>query len=133
MSNLGGYQVLTTIAKKVGGPGKLIALIVGGSAVVGALAVEGGKIAFKKGKETVAYFKEKSNKLYKNAQVKYIIKQDGESNEGLKLKTGDSFRVLESDGDAVLIELIGNKNNPYFVSKELLEQISDYKGNSGAI
>lgn len=116
--------------KKVGGPGKLIALIAGSGAVVGALVVEGGKIAFKKGKETVAHFKEKSNELYKNTQVKYIIKQDGESNEGLKLKKGDSFRVLESDGDAVLIELIGNKNNPYFVSKEVLERISDYKGNS---
>lgn len=30
MSNLGGYQALTTLAKKVGGPGKLVALIAGG-------------------------------------------------------------------------------------------------------
>ncbi len=133
MNNLGGYQVLTTIAKKVGGPKKLIALIVGGSAVVGTLVFEGGKIAFRKGKETVAHFKRKNQKSYQDLQVIYIIKQDGESNEGLKLKKGDSFRVLESDGDAVLIELIGNTNNPYFVSKKLLEHISDYKENNGAI
>lgn len=27
MNNLGGYKLLTTLAKKVGGPGKLVALI----------------------------------------------------------------------------------------------------------
>lgn len=30
MSNLGGYQLLTTFAKKVGGPRNLVALIAGG-------------------------------------------------------------------------------------------------------
>lgn len=133
MSNLGGYQILTTLAKKVGGPGKLVTLIAGSGAVVGGLAVKGGEFAIKKGKEAIANHKEKNNKSYEDACVKYIIKQDGESNEGLKLNAGDSFRVLESDGDAMLIELIGNEDNPYFVSKELLKQISDYKENGGAI
>ena len=40
---------------------------------------------------------------------------------------GDKFKVLESDGDAVLIEKIGDLTNPYFVSAELLKDISDYK------
>lgn len=129
MSNLGGYQILTTIAKKVGGPGNLVALIATG----GAILFEGGKYAFKKGKKFVVEAKGKSDKLYKNSQIKYLIKKDGKSNEGLELKAGNYFSVLESDGDAVLIELIGNKNNPYFVSKRLLEQISDYKESSDAI
>ncbi len=41
-------------------------------------------------------------------------------------KEGDHFKVLEEDGDSVLIELLGNDDNPYFVSKELLKEISDY-------
>ena len=46
-----------------------------------------------------------------------------------KLKIGDTFRVLESDGNSVLIKLIGNKNNPYFLSKNFLKQISNYNDN----
>lgn len=133
MSNLGGYQVFTTLAKKVGGPGKLVALIASGGAIIGGLTVKGGEFAIKKAKKTIVNYREKSNNLYKDTQVIYTIKQYGESNEGLKLNVGDSYRVLESDGNAVLIELIGNEDNPYFVSKELLKQISDYKENGGAI
>lgn len=48
MSNLGGYQVFTTLAKKVGGPGNLIALIAGGGAIVGGIAVKCGEFAVKK-------------------------------------------------------------------------------------
>ena len=49
------------------------------------------------------------------------------SNEGLEFKIGDQFRVLESDKDAILIEKIGDNNNPYFVSAELLKNISDFE------
>lgn len=49
------------------------------------------------------------------------------SNEGLAFKIGDQFRVLEIDRDAVLIEKIVDNNNPYFVSEELLTNISNYK------
>ena len=128
MSNLGGYQILTTLAKKVGGPGKLITLIAGGGMVVGGIAVKGGEFAIKKGKKVIAKHREKNKKSQESAQIVYTVKQDGESNDGLKLKVGDTFRVLESDGDAILIELIGNENNPYFVSKDLLGQISGFNG-----
>ena len=47
MSNLGGYQKLTTFAKKVGGPGNLVVLIAGSGVAVGAE----GRIACQKGKE----------------------------------------------------------------------------------
>lgn len=128
MSNLGGYQVLTTLAKKVGGPGKLVVLIAGGGAVAGGIAVKGGEYAIKKGKQAIAKHKEKKNKLQLDTVVLYTVKQDAESNEGLRFKVGDTFRVLESDGDAILIELIGNENNPYFVSGKLLKEISDWSG-----
>ncbi len=130
MSNLRGYQVLTTVAKKVGGPGKLVALIAGGGVVVGGIAFKSGEFVIKKGKKAIAKRREQSKKLNESAQIIYTVKQDGESSDELIFKRGDSFRVLESDGDAILIELIGNENNPHFISKDLLEQISDFSGSA---
>lgn len=57
----------------------------------------------------------------------YSVTAEGVSNEGLEFKIGDQFRVLEKDKDAVLIEKIGDDNNPYFVSEELFKNISNYK------
>ena len=57
----------------------------------------------------------------------YTIKESGQSNEGKEFNIGDRFLVLENDKDAVLIEIIGDTNIPYFVSYELLKEISDYK------
>lgn len=128
MSNLGGYQILTTLAKKVGGPGKLVALIAGGGAAAGAIVVKGGEFAIKKGKQIIAKHKEKKINLKVNSDAIYTIKENSESNEELQLKAGDNFRVLECDGDAILIELIGNDNNPYFVSGKLLKEILDWNG-----
>lgn len=130
MSNLGGYQTLTTFAKKVGGPGRLVLLIAGGGAIVGGIAVKSGEYVIRKGKEAFAKYREKNNN-FKSEQIIYTIKQNGESNEGVEFKVGDKVKVLESDGDALLIEIIGNNNNPYFVSMDLLEQISDYHENGG--
>ena len=122
MSNLGGYQRLTTIAKRVGGPKNLVLLIAGSGAVI----YKGVETLVKKGVKIVKkqYVENVSLKL--NDQV-YIVNKQGISNEGMILAIGDSFKVLESDGEVILIEKIGDSNNPYFVSSELLEEISDYK------
>ena len=45
----------------------------------------------------------------------------------LHFKVGDQFKVLDVDGDAGLIEIIGDNNSPYFVSLKFLSSISDYK------
>ena len=57
----------------------------------------------------------------------YSVTAEGVRNGGLKFKIRDQFRVLETDKDAVLIEKIGDDNNPYFVSEEMLKNISNYK------
>lgn len=121
MSNLGGYQRLTTIVKKVGGPTNLVLLIAGSGAVV----YKGGEILVRKAIKNV-------NKLYAentseiSSQI-YIVNKQGVSNENLVFELGDRFKVLEFDGDAILIEKIGDSNNPYVVSSEFLENISNYK------
>ncbi len=56
----------------------------------------------------------------------YIVKSFGISDEGLQFKVNERFKVLEADGDAVLIEKIGDMNNPYFISGDFLKEISDY-------
>ncbi|SHN53908.1 hypothetical protein SAMN02745247_01112 [Butyrivibrio hungatei DSM 14810] len=121
MSNLGGYQVLTTVAKKVHGPGKLLALLLGGGLVLGVGATKGTEAIINK-------IKSETDKKQKasEAAVVYKVDKEGRSNEGLLFKPNDEFKVLERDGDAGLIELIGNNNNPYFVSLKFLSSISNY-------
>lgn len=127
MSNLGAYQWLTTAAKKVGGPKNLVLII----AETGVVVYKGSEIVVKK---TVKEIKKKIriHQLTEMADTKvYSVTAEGISNEGLAFKIGDQFRVLETDKDAVLIEKIDNDNNPYFVSEELLMNISNYKCQEG--
>lgn len=120
MSNLGTYQWITTTSKKVGGPVRLLLLVgLSGAAVY-------------KGVETGISYCVKTIKSHMHPEAKavdrktYSVNASGVSNEGLKFAVGDKFRILESDGDSVLIEKIGDGNNPYFVSEELLHTISSF-------
>ena len=122
MNNLGWYQVITTWSKKVGGPLNLLGIVAG----VGAL----GGVAGTKGIEAlVASQKKKAIEKEKVAELSktYTIIKDGVSNEGLQFHVGETFKVLERDGNAVLIEKLGDDNNPYFVASEFLNGISDYR------
>lgn len=123
MSNLGGYQWLTTTAKKVGGPTNLVLIIAG----TGAATYKGGEILVKKSIKAIKKKRMEKKEVAESNIRQYEVKATGVSNEGLTFKVGEYFKVLEVDGDAVLIEKIGDENNPYFVSAELLKDISDYK------
>lgn len=121
MGNLGWYQVMTTLAKKTGGPLKLAALIFGGGALAGGGVIAGGMAI----KNKVSKELEKKKKEEKSARV-YEVTIDGKSNEGFAFAKEDKFKVLEVDGDVALIEKIGDDNNPYFVAVSFLKEISDY-------
>lgn len=118
MSNLGGYQVITTFCKKVGGPLAFV-LVVAGSGYAILRSVEaGGKIVYKKIKDI---------KAKNSSEIKeFTVHTDGVDNQGLSFKTGDKIRVLEAVDDAILIEKVGDNNNPYFVSSDFLKTISDF-------
>jgi len=105
----------------VGGPKKLMAILVGSGALLGGVAVAGANEIKKK----VSFEHEKKRQEEALARI-YTVKKEGRSNEGLLFLAGDTFKVLEFDGDAVLIEKIGDNNNPYFVSRMFLSSISDY-------
>lgn len=117
MSNLGWYQTMTTAAKKVGGPIQL-------SFLVGILGYGLGKTIEIGGKEILKRISKKSKKV--SGTNIYVVQCDGQSNEGLHVKIGDSIKVLEIDNDAVLIEKKGDTDNPYFVSADFLRSISDF-------
>lgn len=126
MSNLGLYQTMTSIAKKVGGSIQLLTIVAGGGVLICGSAVAGGN-AIKK-KITAKMIKKKQAE---KAAIVYTVNTEGKSNEGLLFKAGEKFRVLETNGKAGLIEKIGDDNNPYFVSLKFLETISDYNDESG--
>ena len=121
MGNLGYYQIMTTVAKKVGGPIKLAGIILGTGAVLGGGAVAGVSNIKKK----VSSELEKKKKI-EQAAVVHTVNAEGRSKEGLHFKVGDKFKVLDADGDAGLIEIIGDNNSPYFVSLRFLSAISNY-------
>ena len=114
---------MTIVAKKVGGPKNLAVIIAGAGAVASVALYKGGKIVAEKVRK-----KKNKEKLKETSDsIVYSVTVDGVSDDGLEFKIGDQFRVLETDKDAVLIEKIGDDNNPYFVSVDFLEMISNYK------
>lgn len=121
MGNLGWYQVMTTLAKKVGGPKKLFWIVFGGGAMAGGSITFGGM----KIKKRISKVLEEKKKEEESAKV-YEITDDGKSNEGLVFVKGDKFKVLEVDGDVALIEKIGDDNNPYVVALSFLKTISNF-------
>lgn len=122
MSNLGWYQVITTWSKKVGGPLNLLGIVAGVGAIGGVAGTKGVEALVGSQKKKAAE-KEKAAELLKT----YTVSKEGVINEGLQFRVGETFKVLERDGNAVLIEKLGDDNNPYFVAAELLNEISDYK------
>jgi len=121
MGNLGWYQVMTTMAKKVGGPKNLLGITIGVGTALGIGVTKGTQAIMKRINSNL----DEKKKAAESA-VTHTVYKEGSSNEGLNFKAGDEFKVLERDGDAALIEKIGDENNPYFVSAKFLSSISDY-------
>lgn len=124
MGNLGWYQLMTTVAKKVGGPKQLLALVAAGGYVI-IRGVEAG------GKKVIKLVK-KDNKEKSTSKVlpayKFII--DGKDDKGLIFSSGDVFYVVARHDDVILIEKEKDDNNPYFVSVDWLMKVSSFKDNN---
>lgn len=123
MSNLGLYQTMTTLAKKVGGPADLGILTLGLGAGLGAAVGKGFEVLCKK---ISHQFKEQKKNSSEVAEKTYTVKTGAKYDRGLTLNVGDSYRILASDGDSVLIEKLNDSNNPYFVSASFLRSVSDF-------
>lgn len=123
MSNLGGYQKMTTWAKKVGGSKNLVAILLASGAVI----YKVGEVGVKEGIKIIKSCNKGKEKIAIDADNFYVVKSYGKSNEGLEFNAGDRYKVLESDEDAILIDKIGDSNNPYFLSSDFLRSISDFE------
>ena len=117
MSNLGAYQTMTRLAKKVGGPIVLGAFtFVGGYAVL--RPVEAGT------KRVIRRVKNPTPPCESKGKT-FQVTVDGDEKD-VSLRVGGSYRVLECDGDAILIEVVGDPDNPYFVSSKFLRSVSNF-------
>lgn len=124
MSNLGMYQTMTTLAKKLGGPRNLgISTLATGA--IGEKLIE---VSIKKAYRLVRGRRSlQTADKTRGAARTYEVLHTAETESGLRLREGDRFRVLERDEDAVLIEPIAGADNPHIVSSSVLESLSDFK------
>lgn len=124
MGNLGLYQVMTSVAKKVGGPLVLLAGTAVSGWAIGRSSEAGGKGIAKRVKAA----RQKKAAKARESIATFTVVAEADCGGGLSLRAGDEFRVLSRDGDAVLIEVLNDADNPYFVSAEILMSVSDYPG-----
>ena len=121
MSNLGTYQLMTTLAKKVGGPKALACGLAVLGWAVGRSGEAGAKVIVNKFRNTLH-----ASSNYPHFGETFTVTATTEVAEGLILNEGSTFHVLEQDQGSVLIAVSDDKNNPYFVSAEKLSKISNY-------
>lgn len=120
MNNLGGYQWFTTTAKKVGGPWNLLAI----TAMAGYSSLRLFEIG---GKKIVKIAKAHHRQKLKEKATVCNVTTNAHIEANVDVKTGDKIRVYAVDGTAVMIEILGHENNPYFIDMAQLKSITDYK------
>lgn len=126
MSNLGWYQKITTASKAVGGPKNLIGLLIGGGITVGTAIGTGGTLLTQKVVKAIKTKKKSKDISYLENGKVFTVSVERKDENGLELKVGDKYKILSRDADAILIEIIGNDNNPYFMSADILRATSDF-------
>lgn len=118
MGNLGAYQTMTALAKRVGGP-KVLAVL---TAAGGYAALRPAEAAVKRAVGSLR----KRNVPCPTRDLTFRATSPGEDGAGLEIRVGDEYRVLECDGDAVLVEVAGRADNPHMTSGAFLASISGY-------
>ena len=118
MGNLGLYQAMTAGAKRGGGPVELGIIFWGTGYMVGRVCESGIKFVVRKLRQP------QQQECYRGKL--FTVNGIYLSDDGFQLKFGDKFEVLEQDSGAALIKKIGDSNNPYMVSLDILRQLSDF-------
>lgn len=123
VGNLGNYQRMVELAKRAGGPGYL--LIAAGTVGYGVFRL--GEFGLKAGIRALRSARDSRANTDRDSDLRvFLVASRADGGRGLTLQPEDRFRVIAQDGDAVMIEVIGDDNNPWFVSAQLLESISDF-------
>lgn len=125
VGNLGDYQRIVELIKKVGGPTAAkayAAVVAAGLMAAGGFAHKGYQAAAPGVKDWWA----SRQQGHDVPGVSYVVTTAAIDDQGLVLDVGDEFRVLTSDRDAVMIEVLGRDDNPWMVSARFLARISDF-------
>ena len=126
MGNLGGYQTITTVVKNLGGPAKATVIVGSGVATGGYVVLRCAEAGVKRAvRASKAALARRNAPCATKDQVFHVV-SDGGDDSGLRLSAGDEYRVMECDGDAVQIEVLGGAGNPYFVSAGFLRSVSGF-------
>ena len=125
MGNLGAYQDITKLIKALGGPAKAGVILIGGTLAAGGMLTVGAQKTVKAVKTSVRNRRARPEPCPTVGQT-FAVNTAGTDEQGLAFGEGDVYSVLECDGDAILVEIAGNTNNPYFVSVAFLASISNY-------
>lgn len=121
MSNLGGYQTIVQLSKKVGGPGKLGLIVFGAGYLVLRPTETLARSLYKKAKNGL----QRETTPLDRSDI-YTVSAEADSGNGLLLAPGDKFSEVGRDKETVIINVEGHESNPHVVSALLLSQISDY-------
>ena len=121
MGNLGQYQMITTISKKVHGPVNLLIItaLAGYGVFRGVESIT--KSLYKRASKNLSEY----NKIY-TVKARAVVGDESYGNRAITLVKDDQFKVLFRDGDVVMIEKLGGGDNPYIESAAFLSTISDY-------
>ncbi|MCJ8505269.1 hypothetical protein MRU69_10410 [Kocuria flava] len=113
---------MTALAKKVGGPVALLVTTLGAGYVIGRTTEASGK----RGVDVLKNVVKKRNAPCELKDTVFTVRTDGTDGQGLEFKAGAEYRVLDCSDDAILIELIGDDDNPHVVFHAFLATISDF-------
>lgn len=122
MSNLGLYQVVTTLMKRAGGPKKFFAMILGAGAAGGAAAT----LAIQKVKSIVEK-RMGPNVPLDDIEFPYQFTKKGKEGRE-EVNSGEKFRVVNNDGEVVFIQKESDPDYYYFLSEKFLMKVSDFPG-----
>jgi len=129
VGNLGAYQAVTTIMKQFGGPEKAAWKLVPPVLVAGYALLRPAEAGIKKLGVKIKEARADDHRARAGAGRLFTVTADGTDSQGLHLTSGMQYRLLQHDDGAVLVEVIGDSNNPYMLSGEFLRTISDYPAN----
>ncbi|PRZ40900.1 hypothetical protein CLV47_11365 [Antricoccus suffuscus] len=125
--NLGGYQVLVTVVKKLGGPATATAAVATALVAVGSTGTLGAQKIIQRLKGDRRSQSQASN------EPSWIEVVDHVANDnGITLEVGARFRVIATTDDTVVIEIEGHKDNPHVVAGDYLASISAFEASDAA-
>lgn len=120
MSNLGLYKVMTTLAKRVGGPMNLFLLTAGCGYGIGRLTEAVIKRVIKRIMKSIKHFKEKPEDF-----PEYTLDKGFILDSGIILFENEKVRVIDEVEEGVLVARESDQY-PFFILKEDLRKISSY-------